>query len=163
MWFALLHLKPIYWWYFLYFQISRYIIKNELIIYPNRFCYICEHVVLLQPRAEITNFVKKTYDHAYFGLKITHHLKPFAPKICCKTCVENLLDWSNKKRKSMSFGSPMMWREGKDHTTECYSCLTNLKGWYRKDKQHVKYPHVPSITNRYRISPTCLFLNQMSP
>ncbi len=112
---------------------------------PNRFCYICGQIVLPQRRAEITDFVKKTY-HAYFGFKIGHHLKPFAPQICCKTCVENLRDWSNKKRKSMPFGTPMMWREGKDHTTDCYFCLTNLKGFNRKNKHHVKYPDVPSVT-----------------
>ena len=40
---------------------------------PNRFCYIHGHDVLLQRRAEITDFVKKTC-HAYFGFKIGHPL-----------------------------------------------------------------------------------------
>ena len=57
--------------------------KNNL----NQFCYMCGHVVLPQRRAEITGFVKKTY-LAYFGFKIEHHLKSFAPQICCKICVE---------------------------------------------------------------------------
>ena len=50
----------------------------------NRFCYICGHVVLPQRRAETTDFMKKTY-HAYFEFKIGHHLKPFAPQLCCNT------------------------------------------------------------------------------
>lgn len=112
---------------------------------PNRFCYICGHVVLPERKAKITDFVEKAY-HAYFGLKLGQHLRPFAPHICCKTCVENLRDWSTKKRKSMPFATPMMWREGKDHITDCYFCLTNLKGINRKNKHHVKYPDVPSVT-----------------
>ena len=37
-----------------------------------------------------------------------------------------------------------MFRKGKDHITDCYFYLTNLKS-YRKNKHHVKYPNVPSI------------------
>ena len=44
----------------------------------------------------------------------------------------------------MPFGVPMVWREGKDHVTDCYFCLTNLKGINRKNKHHVQYPDVPS-------------------
>ena len=76
----------------IYFQISRYIKmtcswKN----YSNRFCYICIHEVFQQGRADFMDFVKKAY-HAYLGLKTGHHLKPFAPQMCCETYVENLRD-----------------------------------------------------------------------
>ena len=71
---------------------------------------------------------------------------PSAPLKCCKTCVEILQDWSNKKRKSMSFGVSIMWRKGSDHTTDRYFCLTNLEGCNHMNKYHVKYPDVPSIT-----------------
>ena len=46
----------------------------------------------------------------------------------------------------MPFSDPMMWMEGKDHTTDCYFCLTNVKSCNRKNKHHVKYPAVLSIT-----------------
>ena len=52
--------------------------------------------------------------------------KPFAPHICCKTCVQNLWDWRNKRKNSMLFGVPMVWREGKDQFTDCYFCMTNF-------------------------------------
>ena len=64
----------------------------------------------------------------------------------CKIFVENLQDCSNKKRKSMPFGAPVMWKKDKDPTTDCYFCLTNLKGCNRKNKYHVKYPDVPFIS-----------------
>lgn len=38
----------------------------------------------------------------------------------------------------------MVWREGKDHGTICYFCMTNLKGINRKNKHQVQYPDVPS-------------------
>lgn len=113
--------------------------------HPNRFCYICGQAILPNRKAAITSFVKKAY-HAYFGIKLENQDKPFAPHICCKSCVESLRDWCKKKRKSMRFAVPMVWREGKDHITDCYFCLTNLKGINRKNKQHVKYPDVPSAT-----------------
>jgi len=110
---------------------------------PNRFCYICGQVTLSERQSPITNFVKRSY-HAYFGVKLGDQDKAFAPHICCKTCVEGLRRWSNKKQKSLPFGVPMVWREGRDHYTDCYFCMTNLDGINRNNKQHVKYPDVPS-------------------
>jgi hypothetical protein len=113
--------------------------KND----PNRFCYICGQVTLLDRQSPITNFVKKSY-HAYFGVKLGDQDKAFAPHICCKTCVEGLRRWSKRKQRCLPFGVPMVWREGRDHVTDCYFCMTNLEGINRKNKQHVKYPDVPS-------------------
>ena len=97
--------------------------KND----PNRFCYICGKVTLPSRQAKITWFVKNAY-HAYFGLKLGDQDKAFAPHMCCKTCVEALRFWSKKKIKSLPFGIPMVWREGKDHVTDCYFRMTNLQG-----------------------------------
>ena len=46
----------------------------------------------------------------------------------------------------MAFGKPMVWREMKDHNTECYFCMTNLKSINCKNAHHVQYPGVPSAT-----------------
>ena len=97
--------------------------KND----PDRFCYICGKVTLHSRQAKITQFVKKAY-YAYFGVKLGDQDKAFAPHICCRTCVESLRLWSLKKIKSLPFGIPMVWREGKDHVTDCYFCMTNLQG-----------------------------------
>ena len=59
-------------------------------------------------------------------------------------CMENLRDWRNGKRKSMSFAIPVVWREGKDHITDSYFCMINLKRINCKNKHHVQYPNVPS-------------------
>ncbi|KAF2354289.1 hypothetical protein FHG87_014956 [Trinorchestia longiramus] len=38
----------------------------------------------------------------------------------------------------------MVWREGRDHATDCYFCMTNLKGINRKNKHCIQYPDIPS-------------------
>ena len=40
----------------------------------------------------------------------------------------------------MPFVIPMVWREQADHTTNCYFCLTDIKGFSRKNKSKIKYP-----------------------
>lgn len=97
--------------------------KND----PNKFCYICGKIVFMGQEANITSFVKTCY-FAYFGMKLGDQDKDFAPHVCCRTCVENLRRWSKGTLKSLPFGVPMVWREGKDHITDCYFCLTNLQG-----------------------------------
>ena len=91
---------------------SRYVLKTDRKCkkHPNRICYICGHMVLTDRQAKITNFVEKKYQ-ACFGVELGDQDKPFSSYICCKACGENLLDWRNKKRKSMPFGVPMVWRE----------------------------------------------------
>ena len=93
--------------------------------------------------AKITGFVKKAY-HDYFGVKLGDQDKPIALHVSYQTCVENLHDWRDKNRKSMPFAVPIVWREDKDHVTDCYFCMTNLQGINRKNKHFVQYPDVPS-------------------
>ena len=69
---------------------------------PEMFCYICSNVVLPNCQTKATDFVKKPY-HDYFGVKIGDQDKTFTPLVSHKTCVENLMDWRNGKRKSMPF------------------------------------------------------------
>ena len=38
----------------------------------------------------------------------------------------------------------MVWREGKYHGTDCYFCMTDLRGVNKKNKHLIKYPDVPS-------------------
>ena len=40
----------------------------------------------------------------------------------------------------MSFAVPMVWREQSDHVTDCYFCMTNIKGFPRKNKSQISYP-----------------------
>ena len=63
--------------------------------------------------------------------------------MCCVTCVRLLTAWA-KGSRHMSFAIPMVWREPKDHTSDCYFCITNIKGITSKSKHTIKYPNLPS-------------------
>ena len=58
--------------------------------------------------------------------------------------MQNLTDWGNGKRESLPFAIPIVWREGKDHITDSYFCMINLKEINCKDKHYVQYSDVPS-------------------
>ena len=51
---------------------------------------------------------------AYFKVKLGDQDKPWAPRIVCKECVENLRKWTNGTLASLRFGVPMVWREPKN-------------------------------------------------
>ena len=38
----------------------------------------------------------------------------------------------------------MIWREPKDHVTDCYLCLVNTQGFNAKNKSKIEYPNLPS-------------------
>ncbi|XP_076307323.1 uncharacterized protein LOC143223336 isoform X2 [Tachypleus tridentatus] len=45
----------------------------------------------------------------------------------------------------MPFDVPMIWREQKDHVTDCYIYLTNVSGFTAKNKKSIEYPNLPSV------------------
>ena len=103
-----------------------------------------------QKRVLITR-TRKAY-HQYFGCKIGDQDKPWAPRICCNSCVTALNEWLKKKRKAMPFAGPMIWIEPTNHKNECYFCLTPSmkKGFNRKKKSLIEYSDIPSA-----IRPVC--------
>ena len=53
----------------------------------------------------------------------------------------------------MPFAIAIIWRKGKDHITNYYFCIINLKGINRKNKHHVQYPDVPAAIRPIPHSP----------
>ena len=40
----------------------------------------------------------------------------------------------------MPFAIQMVWREQSDHVTDCYFCMTNIRGFFRKKKSKISSP-----------------------
>ena len=77
------------------------------------FC-TCGQFIIKRNRMEIDDFYKKAY-FAYFKVKLGDQDKPWAPHYVCNTC-----QWTNRKRKSISFVIPMILRAPSSHHDDCY-------------------------------------------
>lgn len=109
------------------------------------FCYICGEMKFASQKKAITPFVKKAYQ-LYFGCKIGDQDKAWAPHICCSTCTRHLTKWLKGEKVAMPFAVPMVWREPRNHTDDCYFCMVPpvSGGITRKKKWIVAYPNIPS-------------------
>ena len=63
---------------------------------PDKLCYICGKLTLLNQKSNIMPFIKKTYKD-YFRMHLGDQDTLFAQHICCKTCTVNVHRWNNKK------------------------------------------------------------------
>jgi len=111
---------------------------------PDSFCYIFYEYTVLKQQQNITDFVKKVYS-AYFKLKFGNQDKVLAPHEVCKRCVEDLRNWFKGKEKALSFGIPMVWREQKNHSDDCYFCSCNVIGYNSKWQHSISYPNLQSV------------------
>jgi len=107
------------------------------------FCYICGKFTLKKQKNKITHLIKKAYK-LYFGCDLGDQDKKWAPHICCISCSRGLRKWLAGSAVCMPFAVPMVWREPKDHTTDCYFCLTQTAGYSSKNKNRIVYPNLPS-------------------
>ena len=108
----------------------------------NVFCYIRGRFATPKERWTITDFIQKAY-HAYFGVKLGDQDKPWAPHRVCASCVSILSLWT-KGKKHFTFGVPIVWREPKNHSDNCYLCSVNVSGLTSKTISSTKYPNLPS-------------------
>lgn len=70
--------------------------------------------------------------------------KTWAPHMICISCSTSLTGWYSGKRKCMPFALPMIWRVPTNHATDCYFCLTKVRGINKKNKKTIVYPDIPS-------------------
>ena len=117
---------------------------------PDPFCYVCGIFTLSRNRFEITSFHKQVY-HAYFGVGLGDQDKPWAPHVVCANCVKTMEKWV-KGESNFAFGVPMIWREPKDHVSDCYFCLIKTAGLTAKSKKNIVYPNLVSAI---RLVPLC--------
>jgi hypothetical protein len=76
----------------------------------------------------ITGFIREVC-YAYFGVKLGDQDKSWAPHKVFYVCVEDLRKWCKKKKKVFRFGVPIIWREPKNLSDDCYFCCCDVKGY----------------------------------
>jgi len=111
--------------------------------HPDTFCYVCGSFTTKAQRRSITTDLKRIYK-LYFGCPLGDQDKPWAPHVICNTCSNGLHDWLNKRRLSMPFAIPMIWREPRDHHSDCYFCCVKTSGFSAKTKHKMAYPNLDS-------------------
>ena len=94
-------------------------------------------------RKNMTKRLRVAYKH-YFGCEIGDQTKSWARHPCCTVCYSGLTQWLNGKLNRMPFAVPMIWREQKDHLSDCYFCITNISGYCKKNKSEIVYPDCQS-------------------
>ena len=99
---------------------------------PDSSCYVCGCYTPPHQRRNITLFVKHTYK-AYFQIPLGDQDKKWSSHIVCHNCEEMIRDWTKGKRKGLPFGVSMVWREPRDHVTNCYFCMVNTKDVGKKN------------------------------
>ncbi|XP_076043843.1 uncharacterized protein LOC143026937 [Oratosquilla oratoria] len=110
---------------------------------PDIFCYVCGSFTIKAQQRVITTEIKNIYQ-LYFGCSLGDQDKSWAPHIICSACSNGLRDWLNKRKRAMPFAVPMIWREPKDHFTDCYFCKVNVYGFTAKTKHKIVYPNLES-------------------
>ena len=113
--------------------------KNQ----PDTFCYVCGLFTVSGQRRKITANLSKIYKF-YFGCPLGDQDKTWAPHIICTSCSSGLRDWLHKRKTAFSFAIPMVWREPKDHVTDCYFCIVNTTGFSSKNRHKIVYPDLDS-------------------
>ena len=113
--------------------------KRHGINHPDNFCYICGAYTPPTHRAKLSSRIKLAYAH-YFGCKVGDKDKEWALHICCNRCRTSLLFWFGRKRKQIPFGVPTIWREKRDHVSDCYFCMTEITEFSRKSQSKIIYP-----------------------
>ncbi|XP_076057274.1 uncharacterized protein LOC143034813 [Oratosquilla oratoria] len=116
--------------------------RRKCVTCPDSFCYICGALTAPKQRRNISEFVKRAY-FCYFKVKLGDQDKPWAPHKVCHSCEENLRQWTKGKDK-ITFGIPMIWREPRDHVTDCYFCVTRVAGFTSKTRHLITYPSLDS-------------------
>ncbi|GFW51877.1 uncharacterized protein TNCV_1188081 [Trichonephila clavipes] len=117
---------------------------------PNCFCYICGSYTVKKQQRNISNFVQKVY-FAYLGIKLGDQDKSWAPHVVCSVCVEKLRQCFKGKTKSFHFAVPMIWREPKNHSDDCYFCSCSVQGFNLKNRKDISYPNI--IRSSIRLAP----------
>ena len=82
---------------------------------------------------------------AYFGYAVGDQDKVWSAHYCCLDWSGKLSKWFSGKKVDVGFAVPMIWREQRDHITDCYFCLAKTKDYNQRNRKEILYPNLPSV------------------
>lgn len=111
------------------------------------FCYICVRYIVSTARKPLNQAAKLKYEEI-FDLKIGNMEKNWVPTSICNTCRNNLY---HLKRHKFKFNTPAVWREPKDHLTDCLFCVFDPKLKFlnkinKNNRSFLDYSSVSSVS-----------------
>jgi hypothetical protein len=77
-------------------------------------------------------------------VKLADQNKPWAARKVYYVCVEDLRKLSKGIKRAFIFSVPVIWREPKIHSDDCYFCCCDVTGYNSKNKKVILYPNLPS-------------------
>ena len=121
--------------------VASFIMVRNCLNQSDSFCYVCGEVIFISQRKTFIPMIKKCYE-LYFGCNVGDEEKSWTPHICCATCVR-ILNGSKNCSRHIPVAVPVSGHS-KDHSSDCYFCLTDISGISSKSKYTVTYPNLPS-------------------
>jgi hypothetical protein len=109
--------------------------------HPDNFCYVCGDLTFNDQRRSLTPLLKKCYE-LYCGCTVGYQDKNWAPHFRCLTFVKRMTDCA-KGYRHMNCAILMVCRDPQNCSSDCYFCVTEIKGISSKSKHTVKYPNLP--------------------
>lgn len=90
----------------------------------NMFCYVCGHYIKNRHSTQKSNFSEVFKDGCmqYYGRdRMNNFDYEWTPNSACKNCYNRMNDWLEKRRGSMPFGTPVVWKEDPNghNSSEC--------------------------------------------
>ena len=85
------------------------------------------------------NYTDKHYFKRLVEMQSKYQDKKLAPHICCNCCRTSFLFWLGGEQKQMSFSVTMVSREQSHLVIDCYFCMKNIRGFFRKSKSKISY------------------------
>jgi len=109
----------------------------------DKFCYVCGTFKTSHFRRTINDWTKDKYLECY-NTPIKNLDKVWVPRSICNACRINFIKW--KEIKTDVIIQPAVWREPKNHHSDCYFCACHVTGYNNKNKRNIVYPTVESVT-----------------
>jgi len=109
----------------------------------DKFCYVCGTFKTSHFRRTINDWTKDEYLECY-NTPIKNLDKVWVPRSICNACRINFIKW--KEIKTDVIIQPAVWREPKNHHSDCYFCACHVTGYNNKNKRNIVYPTVESVT-----------------